>query len=185
MVAWGPIIAGGAALYSAFGPKKKAKKRSTLDKNQKKLWGEYHKGIMGEGPLADLYNFDADKARNNFEQNISRPAYQKYEENVVPQITGAFRSKGLGNSTYAGQALASSGRDVQNDLNAKLSDYMYNQEQSIYDRKANAINNSFQTQTFAYEKPQGGPFDSFMQGATGKFGEHAGNYLFSQLFPGG
>lgn len=179
MVAWAPIIMGGAALYNAFN-KKKPKKRSTLDKNQQALWDDYNKGIYGEGPLGDMFNFDAQKAQNNFQQNVARPAYENYQENVVPEITGAFRGKGLGNSTYAGQALERGGRMVQNDLNAKMNDYMYNQEQAIQNRRANAMNTILGTQTFAYERPQENWFDS----ALGAASSRAGNYAFNSLFGG-
>lgn len=181
MVAWAPIIAGGVGLYNAFKKEKKPKKRSTMDKRQQALWADYDKGLRGEGPLADLYNFDAQKATNNFNQNVARPAYENYQENVVPEITGAFRSKGLGNSTYAGQALERGGRMVQNDLNAKMSDYLYNQEQAIQNRKANGINNFLNTQTFAYEKPKQSWFDSALEAGASKFGSAFGNYAFNSL----
>lgn len=177
MVAWGPIIYAAATAYSALSKSKKPKKRSTMDKNQKKLWGEYNQGIHGEGPLADLYKFDADKARKTFNDSYARPAYQNFQENVAPTITGSFRKRGLGNSTYASQALGRAGRDVQTDINANMNKYLYDQEQSVQNRRSNAVNNAFNVNTFDYEKPQAGAADSFLQGA----GNSAGKYAFNQL----
>lgn len=181
MVAWAPIIAAGASIYSALKKNKKPKKRSTMDKRQQALWADYDKGLRGEGPLADLYNFDVGKAQQNFQQNVARPAYENYQENVIPEITGAFRGRGLGNSTYAGQALERGGRMVQQDLNAKMNDYMYNQEQAIQNRKANGINNFLNTQTFAYEKPRQNWFDSALEAGASKFGGAFGDYAFNSV----
>lgn len=183
---WGPIIAGGVALASAAlsSRKKKAKKRSTMDKNQQKLWKEYHDAIHGQGPLADLYNYDAQKAQQNFQQYYGEPAYQSFQENVVPQVTGQFRSKNLQNSTYAGQALSRAGRDVQNDINRNMANYMYEMEQSVLNRKANAVNSALNTQTFAYEKPQEQWFDALLNGAGGAFGKAGGKYAANYLFGG-
>ena len=157
-----PIAAIGALQLASNAFKKKAKKRSTFDKTQKKLWKDYNNGIMGEGPLADLYKFDAQKATQNFQQNVARPAYENYQENVIPQITGSFRSKGLGNSSYAGQALERGGRMVQNDLNGKMSDYLFQQENSVNNRRSGAIKDSLNTNTFDYERQQEDPFSGIM-----------------------
>ena len=180
MVAWAPLVLGAATIGSSIFGNKKAKKRSTMDKNQKKLWKDYNAGINGEGPLADLYKFDPQKATQNFQQNVARPAYENYQENVVPTITGAFRSKGLGNSSYAAQALERGGRMTQNDLNAKMTDYLFNQENSVNDRRANAVNNALGMTTFDYQKPNEDPFSGFLRGASGA----AGKYTANQLFPG-
>lgn len=184
MVAWAPIIAAGAGVYNALSKKKKPKRRSTLDRNQQKLWDTYNQGVMGEGPLADMYNFNPQKASQNFQMNVANPAYQNFQEQIMPQITGSFRGRGLGNSSYAAQALGSAGRNVQNDLNAKMYDYLYNQEQSMADRKQNAMNNILGTQTFAYEKPQQSWFDSALEGGASKFGSRFGDYAFNSLFGG-
>jgi hypothetical protein len=177
MVAWAPLIIAGASIASNLFGKKKAKKRSTLDKYQKQLYKQQNEGLNGEGPLAGLYNFNADKARENYMQNIGKPAYQKFNEEVVPGITGAFRQKGLGNSTYAGQALAREGRNVQNNLNAGMNDYLFRQEESVNNRKQNAINSSLNLNTQAIERPQANPLDSILHGAGGE----AGKYLFNSF----
>ena len=110
-------------------------------------------------------------------QNVGRPQYENYQENIVPEITGAFRQKGLGNSSYAAQALERGGRKTQSNITAGMNDYLFKQEESINNRKANAINNSFNTKTFDYERPQEQPWDAFLNGAGGA----AGKYVFDQF----
>lgn len=177
MVAWAPLILAGASVASSLFGKKKAKKRSTLDKQQKQLYNQQNQGLNNQGPLAGLYNFNADKARENFMQNVGRPQYENYLENVVPGITGSFRQRGLGNSTYAGQALERGGRMVQNNINAGMNDYLFKQEEAINNRKQNAINSTLNLNTQAYERPQANPLDSILHGAGGE----AGKYLFNSF----
>lgn len=184
MVAWAPLIAGGAAIASSlFNRKKKPKKLSTMDKRQQALWGDFEQGLQGRGQFADLFSYNPEQAQQNFQANVARPAYENFQENVIPGITGSFRGQGLGNSTYAGQALERGGRMMQNDLNAKMADYMFNLENSLRDRKTNALGNYFNTSTFDYQKPQQGWFDSALMGAANKFGGQFGDYAFNQLFP--
>lgn len=145
----GGIAGGVAGLFG--GGKKKPKKRSTMDKQQQKLYDLEHQGVLGEGPLADLYNYDPDKANDVFDKNIANPAYRNYKEKLAPQITGQFRSQGLMNSSYAGDALSKLARDIQEGLDAKRSDYLYKQENEAKGAKRNAISNIQNRSTFAYD----------------------------------
>lgn len=136
------IGAGVGALGGLFGGgRKNKKKRSTFDKRQQKLNKQQYKGILGQGPLAELYNYDAAGANNVFNKNIADPAYQQYQENVVPAITGAFRSNGLMQSSYAGDALSRAGRDVQRGLDAERAKYLYGEQSAARTSKQNAIEN--------------------------------------------
>jgi hypothetical protein len=138
-----------------FGKKKKSKpkKYSTLDPQQQALYNDYVASLRGEGPNADMFNYNPGKANENFEQNVARPAYRNYNENVVPQITGQFRSGGIGNSSYTGEALSRHGRDIQESLNAARTNMHYQNEQQAYQRRINATNQVLNTQTFAYSPP--------------------------------
>lgn len=149
----GTAIGGGLGFLGGLftGKKKKPKKRSTLDKNQQQINKDQKSAIYGQGPLADLYNYNPDAANSVFEQTIANPAYRQFNENVAPQITGAFRSQGTQNSSYAGDALARAGRDVQLGLDAQRSQYLYNQENNARTSKQNAIENFQNRQNFAYD----------------------------------
>ncbi len=149
-------IAGGA--LGLFGSKKKKKKKpkqiSSLDPQQQGLYTDYVNSLRGEGPFNDMYNYDVNAANANFDANVSRPAYRNYQENIIPNITGQFRQKNIGNSSYTGEALARSGRDVQENLDALRSNTIFQGQQNAGNNKQNAINNILGMQTFAYQKPQ-------------------------------
>lgn len=149
----GGLIGGIAGLFG--GGKKKKKKLSSLDKRQKKLNKMQHESILGKGPLADLYNYDANAANSVFDKNVADPAYKKFKEDLAPGITGQFRSQGLMDSSYAGDALAKSARDIQQGLDAKRSEYLYNEQNNARDAKRSAVENLQNRQTFAYDKNAG------------------------------
>lgn len=155
----GGLIGGVAGLFG--GGKKKKKKRSTLDKKQQALNDNQHSAILGEGPLADLYNYDPEAANNVFDKTIANPAYRKYKENLAPQITGQFRSQGLMNSSYAGDALAKTARDIQENLDAQRSKYLYGEQQDARNAKRQGVENLQNRQTFAYDTaaPTNGGFN--------------------------
>ena len=161
---WG--IAGGAVLGAGLslwgGSKKKKKKKiSTLDKKQQRLNDDAHAAMYGEGPMADLYNYDPEQANAVFEQTVANPAYRNFNENIIPGITGQFRNSGIMNSSYTGDALAKSGRDVQESLNAERSRYLYGEQKDSRQAKRSAMETLQDRQTFAYQNPnsQNGGFD--------------------------
>ncbi len=155
--AFGPIgtVAGGVlgAVSGWFGGKKKKKKKlSSLDKDQQKLNKAQHEGIFGKGALADLYNYDPAKANEVFDKNVGRMAYRDLNEKTIPSVTGEFRSNGLMQSSYAGDAIAKLARDVQESLDATRAKTLYEEQKHIQDSKRNAVENLQNRQTFAYEK---------------------------------
>lgn len=135
-----------------FGKKKKKKKTlSTLDKRQQQLNEQQHQSILGKGPLADLYNYDPKAANEVFEKTIANPAYRQFKEELAPQITGQFRSQGLQSSSYAGDALAKAGRDIQEKLDAERSKYLYGEQEGAKSAKRQAIENLQNRTTFDYQ----------------------------------
>jgi len=133
----GGVVGG---LVGLFGGKKK-KKKSSFDKKQKKLNQQQFDALHGEGPFADLYSYNPEKANEVFDKTIANPAYRKFNEDLAPGITGQFRSNGLQNSSYAGDALSKTARDIQESLDAQRSKYLYGQEQDVNTRKSNALEN--------------------------------------------
>lgn len=154
--AGGGIVGGVAGLFG--GGRKKKKKLSSLDKRQKQLNEQQYQGIIGEGPLADLYKYDPEAANAVFDQNTARPAQRNFQEKTVPGITGAFRKEGLQNSSYAGDALSKAGRDVQENLDALRSKYLYDEQKDVTNARRSAVDSLQNRQTFAYDIGQK-PFD--------------------------
>jgi hypothetical protein len=184
---WGTLAGGivGGAL-GLFGSKKKKKKKakpiSTLDPQQQQLYGDYNAGVYGEGPFADLYNYDAEAANANFENMYSKPAYRQFQENVVPIITGQFRGANIMNSSYTGEALSRAGRDVQENLNAQRANMVYQGTQAALDRKQGAIDKILSMQTFAMNKPTArtpGTIDQILSTLGPAAGEWFADYLKS------
>ncbi len=156
----GGLFGGVAGLFG--GGKKKKKKISTLDKKQQKLNDTQYEGILnGEGPLADLYNYDPEAANAVFDKNIANPAYRKFKEDLAPKVTGEFRSNGLMNSSYAGDALSKVARDIQESLDAKRSEYLYGEQKDARNAKRDAVENFQNRETFAIDTANqgGGGFD--------------------------
>lgn len=155
-------ITGGAAGLFGGGKKKKKKRLSTLDERQQRLNEQQHDSILGQGPLADLYNYDPQAANRVFDLETANPAYRNFKENLVPSVTGAFRKQGLMNSSYAGDALSKLARDVQEGLDAQRAKFLYAEQGDARTAKRNAIENLQNRQTFGYEQnaPEGqGGFD--------------------------
>ncbi len=175
----GGIIGGIAGLFGSKKKKKKPKRISTLDPQQQALYNDYVGSIRGEGPFNDLYNYDAEGANQNFDQNVSRPAYRNFQENIIPGITGAYRQKNLMNSSYSADALAKEGRNVQENLDALRSNMQFQGQQNAQANKQNAINNILGTKTFDYQQPQapGGGIDEILNKVAPQAGEWFANYL--------
>ena len=146
----GGLVGGVAGLFSK--KKKKKKKLSSLDEDQKKLNKAQHSAMYGEGPLADLYNYNPEKANEVFDKNIGRLAYRDLNEKAIPAVTGQFRSQGLMQSSYAGDAIGKLTRDVQESLDAQRAKYQYGLEQEARGAKRQSVENLQNRQTFAYEQ---------------------------------
>lgn len=171
------IGAGIGAIAGLFGRKKKPKKRSTLDKQQRALYNQQIEGLSGKGQFADLYNFNSEAANANFDKMVSNPAYRNFGENIVPGITGQYRQGNLMQSSYSGGALSRAGRDVQESLDAQRSNMIYQGQQDAMNRKQNALDRVLGMQTFAYDKPQGNSVDQILSAAAPAAGEWFADYL--------
>lgn len=175
----GGIIGGISSLFGGK-KKKKAKKRSTLDPQQQALYNDYIASIRGEGPMAALYNFDAQGYNDVFDKTVGRSANRNFQENIIPGITGQFRSKNLQNSSYVGEALSRAGRDVQENLDNQRSANVFQGQQQANLNKQNAINSVLGSQTFAYEKP-GAQTPNAIDQILGSVGPAAGEWFADYL----
>lgn len=179
---FGPVGTGvGGALGAAGGlfGKKKKKKRSAFDKNQKQLHDQQFQAFQGEGPLGDLYNYDPEQANAVFDMETARPAQRNFKENIIPEITGNFRSAGLQNSSYVGDSLSKAGRDVQENLDALRAKYLYGQQSESRAAKRNAIDNYQNRSTFAYDTgtEQGFDIGKILGSITPEMKQELSNYF--------
>lgn len=177
------IGAGIGGLAGLFGSKKKRRKPkqiSTLDAQQQQLYNQYVGALSGQGQFADLYKYDAEGANVNFDKNVSRPAYRNFQENIIPSITGQFRQGNLQNSSYAGQALARAGRDVQEGLDAQRSNMQFMGQQNANQNRLGSIRGVLGMQTFAQQRPQEGN-PSTLDQILGKVAPNAGEWFANYL----
>lgn len=176
----GALVGGVAgAAYGLFKKNKKKKKKvSTLDKYQQALHEQDMEALQGRGPNAGMYNFDPQAAGNVFDQTVANPAYQKWQEDVIPAITGQYRSNNLMNSSYSGEALARSGRDVQRQLDAQRAKYMYQGQQDVYDRRQNATQNAINRHTFDYQDRTPNAVDQILEQLAAESGRYLSNRAY-------
>ena len=76
----GGLLGGIAGLFG--GGRKKRKKLSTMDKRQQQLNEQQYQGLTGQGPLADMYNYNPEGANDVFNKTIANPAYKKFQEEL-------------------------------------------------------------------------------------------------------
>lgn len=188
--AGGAVIGAGLGLFGGGGRKKKKKAKlvSTLDKTQQGLYQQYADGLNGKGQFADLYNWDAKGANNNFDSNVSRPAYRNFSENVIPGITGQFRQGNVMNSSYTGEALGRAGRNVQESLDAQRSDMQFRGQQQANQNKMNSVNNILNLQTQAYTQPgarEPNSVDQILNSFSNIGGEYLADYFKNNKSSGG
>ena len=182
--AFGPvgtaIGAIGGGILGLFGKKKKKRKVSRFDPQQQQLYNQQMQALQGQGPLSNLYNYDAEGANQNFDLNVGRPAYRNYQENIIPQITGQYRQNNLMNSSYSGEALARSGRNVQENLDAQRSNMQFLGQQNAQTAKQNAINNMLGGRTHDFEQNQPSQIDQILQSVGPAAGDWLATYLRSK-----
>lgn len=176
----GAVAGGIMGLFGSKKKKKKPKRISSLDSQQQELYRQKYDALQGKGQFADMYNFNPEAANQNFDQNVARPAYRDFQEKAIPSITGQFRGNNIMNSSYTGSALANAGRDVQESLDAKRANMIYQGSQDAMKRKYDSIDNMLNMQTFAYQRPQespGTPVDQILNTAGGAAGNWFADYL--------
>lgn len=162
----GAIGAGIGGLAGLFNKKKKPKQLSTFDPQQQELYKNYMTALQGGGgPLGDIFGqFDPEQIRKLYTQQYAQPAYQQFNQEVVPGITGQFRGGNLQNSSYLGGALAKAGSDVQNNLNGNLGQMLYQAQQAQINRRQQGIGSMLGQSTFGYQQPQSSVFDNLLSG---------------------
>ncbi len=182
---FGALAGGGiGALGGLFGDKK-SKQISTFDPHQKQLYEQQSQALQGGGgPLSDLYGqYNPQLMKDYYQQAYAQPAYQEFQENVVPTITGQFRGKNLQNSSYLGGALAKAGTNVQNNLNAQMAELLYKGQNSQMDRRSNALDRILNFQTHVNERPGPSIFDNLLTSLAGGAGDILGDYLKKKKTP--
>lgn len=158
------------------------KQISTFDPRQKQLYDQYTQALQGGGgPLADIYGqYNPQAMQDYYQKSIAQPAYQNFQENIVPGITGQFRGANLQNSSYLGGALSKAGTDVQNNLSGQMAELLFRGQESQQQRRAGALNSILGLQTHVNERQGPSVFDNLLGSLSEGAGDLLGQYLKSR-----
>lgn len=163
----GAGIAGSA--YGALRGSKKPKKVNLLDPQQQSIFDSLVQAAQGGGGVfEDLVSYDPQRTSDLFNTAVAEPLINQFNEQILPGITGQFRGKGLGTSTYAGQAAARAGEGLERQLASQLANTQnqaYNQSQQ---NLSNILSKILNTQTYGYKQPTTSPFDQLIAQLTGQ-----------------
>lgn len=146
--AMGGILGG---LGGLFGGKKRYKQQTTLTGNQQQANKDQFGSFYNQGPFADLYNYNPEMANTVFDQTRFNPAMRNWNEGIVPKITGQFRGDNMMQSSYAGDALARSGRDLTETLEGQRNQYLYGLESEARSAKRKALEDYQNRSMFKYD----------------------------------
>ncbi len=149
----GGLVGGIGGLFGKKNKMKKPKKMSTFDPKQQALYKQFISGLSGKGQFSNLYDFDSAGYNDVFDQTVSRPANRNFQENIIPQITGQFRTGNIMNSSYTGNALAREGRNVQENLDALRSQNVFQGQQQAQQNKLGGLQQALGMTTFDYSQP--------------------------------
>lgn len=153
-----------------FGTKDKTKKLGLLTPEQEQLMQLISEGLTsGTGAFGSLFG-DFDKSA--FEEGISKPALQNFQENILPQIQEKFiaGNQTLGSGMRRGQLKAT------NDLQTQLAQLMYQAQQDQQKNKLAGLQSILGTKGFEniYKQGQTGGVQALFQGVGQGLGQAAG-----------
>lgn len=152
-----------------FGKKGKTKQKSTLSPLQEQLSEMINQGLTnGEGPFKELFgDFD----QGAFEEGVTKPALQNFQENILPQIQEKFiaGNQVLGSGMRRGQIKGAK------DLQTQLATLMYEAQQKQQANKLKGIETIIGKQAVENIHQPGtqGAVQGFVQGV----GEGAGKAI--------
>lgn len=153
-----------------FGKKDKIKKAGLLTPEQEELMSLIKEGLSkGTGAFGGIFG-DFDKGA--FEEGVSKPALQNFQENILPQLQEKFiaGNQVLGSGMRRGQLKAAT------DLQTQLAQLMYEAQQKQQQNKLAGIQTALGTKGFEniYKQGSSGALQGFIQGAGKGLGEAGG-----------
>lgn len=179
-IAAAAIYAGGNIINELL--RKKPKQVSLQSKKQRRLQDDMYNSFYGRGNFNDLFApTDYDALNQRFEESYARPAMRRFKEEIIPSITGQFRGGGIMESDVAANALARSGRDLEETLAAQRGDFLYRQSEADKDRRLRGIQGYINSNQVATSPGGYAPFDAVMSEIGSRFGNEAADYFFNLL----
>lgn len=165
-----------------FGKKDKAKKFDTLTGGQMDVLNQLLAGLQGQGgAFGGMFGeFDPTATANMWEQGVAAPAMRNFQQRVIPSIMQSFADQGA--SSGLSNSLATAGRDMEENLNAQLAQYMWQAQMQQQQNRMAGLGLGLGTKAFQPYVQQGyaGMIPGFLQ----SFGEGAGYGLGKQFGSG-
>lgn len=92
---------------------------------QQEAYNRAGAGFTGVDFLDNLLQRGPEAELDHWQKSVVAPGMRNFEQNIVPQIMEKYASMNAGDSGAAHRALANAGVDLQTNMNAQLSDLMY------------------------------------------------------------
>lgn len=131
MAAFIPAAINAAATIGSAVLNRGQSQETKIQRKQRKLIDKMLSSLEGNGPYADLYNFD----ENTYQKSFVEPALAQYRNQIAPQIQQQFIAGGQQRGTGLDDQLLRAGID----LDAMLNQYMFQAQEGAQNRKQNAL----------------------------------------------
>ena len=152
----------GGAAFNRLNKTRKPKKVSLLDDRQENILELLNQAAQGQGPFAGLTQTDPEQTAGFFNEAVAQPLINQFNEEILPGITGQFRGKGLGQSTFAGQAAARAGEGLERTLASQLANQQFAQLNQGNQNLMSILNTILDKQTSGFQQPQLSPLDQML-----------------------
>lgn len=162
-----------------FGKKDKVKKFDTMTGGQMDVLNQLLAGLQGQGgAFGGMFGeFDPNQTANMWEQGVAAPAMRNFQQRVIPSIMQSFADQG--SSSGLGNSLATAGRDMEENLNSQLAQYMWQAQMQHQQNRMAGLGLGLGTKAFQPYTQQGyaGAIPGFMQGVGQGAGQAFGNAI--------
>lgn len=165
-----------------FGSKDKVKKMNNLNTGQENILDQILAGLMGQGgPFAGMFGeFDPTATTNMFEQGVAAPAMRNFQQRVIPSIMQSFADQGA--SSGLSNSLATAGRDMEENLNSQLAQYLWQAQMQHQQNRMQGLGLGLGTKAFTPYVQEG--YSGIVPGFFSEFGKGMG-YGMGKTFGGG
>lgn len=165
-----------------WGKKDKVKKFDVLNQGQTDMLNQLLQGLMGQGgQFGEMFGeFDPTQTTNMWEQGVAAPAMRNFQQRVIPSIMQSFADQGA--SSGLSNSLATAGRDMEENLNSQLAQYLWQAQMQHQQNRMQGLGLGLGTKQFMPYTQAG--YAGLVPGFFQSFGEGMG-YGMGKQFGGG
>lgn len=160
-----------------FGKKDKIKKTGLQTPEQEQLTKLIIDSLQtGQGPFSDLFKeFD----QGAFEEGVSKPALQNFQENILPLLQEKFTGSGYQGTPTAARELGKAGQGLQSTLANLLYQAKTQHGQNAANAKLSLANTALNVRPYEniYKQGSKGIVPGFIEGVGNGLGQAAGGAI--------